>query len=108
MRSGRSTQAELAGAERNQSEVIAALVESGHDDIVQRLARCQRDRQNRRTGRYPWRCRGPGCWACRRTLTRRWWEAFADWLGGGQASPSLISIHRAPIRAVPELRYGLT
>ncbi len=40
----------IAINEADQHEVIAALARTGYDDIVNRLARCQRDRQHRYSG----------------------------------------------------------
>lgn len=106
-RSRRSTRSELAVADRHQSDVIAALLASGHPSVADRLARCRHDRQHRRPGHYPWRCRSPGCWACRRMTMRRWWQGFQAWLGVADTSLLLIPLSGAPLGAVRRLRKGL-
>ena len=105
----RSTRAQLAQAEAHQDAVVADLAESGHDGIAARLRRCQRDRQHRQEGQYPWRCRSPGCWACRRSLVRRWWEAFDSWITGPgpAASLAIIPLPDSLVSAVKKLRKGL-
>lgn len=87
--------------------MITSLIESGHHDIAERLQRCQHDRQHRQPGRYPWRCRSPGCGACRRTLVRTWWQAFGRWLTGPEISLAIIPLHGDPIPALRRLRKAL-
>ena len=89
--------------------MIARLVGSGHDSIAARLRRCQHDRQHRQAGRYPWRCRSPGCWACRRSLVRRWWQALDAWITGPGLAGSLavIPLPDGPVNAVRKLCKGL-
>lgn len=87
--------------------MIAHLVESGHDGIAERLRRCQHERQHRQPRQYPWRCRSPGCWACRRTLARRWWQAFDAWITGPETSLVIIQLAGDPINATRKLRKSL-
>lgn len=105
-RAPRSTRTELINAEAHQSLVIAALLASGHADIANRLARCQHDRQ-RRTHGWPWRCRSPGCWACRRTTVRNWWRGFKVWFDGCNVCLAVIPITGNPITVTRKLRKGL-
>ena len=106
-RTPRSTRSTLTHNETCQSEVIASLAASGHLYLAARLARCQYDRQHRQTGRYPWRCRSAGCWACRRTVCCRWWKSFERWLAGPEVSLASIPLIGDSIVAVRKLRKGL-
>jgi hypothetical protein len=105
-RAPRSTRAMLPGVETHQSQVISALIESGHHEIARRLARCQHERRHRQPG-WPWRCRSPGCWACRRTLMRRWWRGFRLWFGDTDVSLMQIPISGDLISITRRLRKGL-
>lgn len=87
--------------------MIASLIESGHADIAGRLLCCQHDRLNRQPGCYPWRCRAPGCAACRRTLARRWWQAFDAWITRSETSLAIIPVVCDPISAARKLRKSL-
>ena len=106
-RARRLTRQELEAAESHQSEIVAALIASGHHDIAQRLQRCQQERRNRQPGRYPWRCRSAGCWACRRTLMLAWWRGFHEWLGDQDVSLMVIPLDGDPVVGVRKLRKGL-
>ena len=106
-RAPRSSGVTLSDAERHQSEVIAALLASGHLKLAARLARCQDERRHRQPG-WPWQCRSAGCWACRRAIMRRWWRGIRQWLGGPHASLAAIPLNGDPaIAAVLKLRRGL-
>lgn len=106
-RAPRSSGVTLTDAERHQSEVIAALLASGHRDLAAQLARCQFERQHRQPG-WPWRCHLAGCWACRRAIMRRWWRGFRPWLDSTHTSLAVILLGSDPaIAAVPKLRRGL-
>lgn len=80
---------------------------NGHHDVAERFYRCQHDRQHRQIGWYPWRCRSPGCGACRRNLVRTWWQAFGGWLTGPEISLAIVPLCDDPIRAIRRLRKGL-
>lgn len=105
-RAPRSTQKQLCLFENYQTEVIARLITSGHDDLAQRLLHCQQERGNRGSG-WPWRCRTAGCWACRRTLIRNWWRGFRIWLNGPESSMITLSIADDPMDFIRGLRRGL-
>lgn len=105
-RTPRSTRSTLIHNETCQSGVIASLAASGYLYLAARLARCQYDRQHRQTG-FPWRCRSAGCWACRRTVCRRWWTLFEYWLAGPEVSLATIPLIGNPIVAVRKLRKAL-
>lgn len=77
---------------------------SGHLCLAARLTRCQYDRQHRKMGQYPWRCRSAGCWACRRTVCHRWWKSFERWLAGPEVSLVIIPLIGDPIASVRKLR----
>lgn len=106
-RACRSTRTQRAQAEAHQNLVIADLIESGHHGVAGRLCRCQHDRQHRQVGRYPWRCRSPGCWACRRTLVLRWWQTFGGWLAGPEISLAIIPLSTNPISTTKKLGKAL-
>ena len=101
-----STRATLLDAELHQSAVIDTLVASGDDDLAIRLARCQFERQHRQPG-WPWRCHMPGCWACRRTVVRRWWRGFRLWLDDPATSLVVIPLDGDPITAIRKVRKSL-
>lgn len=106
-RAPRSSGVTLTDAERHQSEVISALLASGHLDLAARLARCQYERRHRQPG-WPWRCHLAGCWACRCAIMRRWWRGFWQWLGGPHTSLAAIPLDGgSAIAAAPKLRRGL-
>jgi hypothetical protein len=106
-RAPRSTRAGITAAERHQVLVISALINTGHPEIARRLARCQRDRQRRASG-WPWRYGSPGCWACRRTVMRRWWRGFQQWLGDkSDASLAVLPIDGDLLVGTHRLRKGL-
>ena len=105
-RTPRSSRSELAKYELHQDAVIAALLASGDRGIAQRLQRCRYDRQHRQS-RWPWRCHSPGCWACRRTMVRRWWRGIARWLADADTSLAVIPTIGDPLTATRRLRRSL-
>lgn len=105
-RASRSTRAFLMDAEQHQSAVIDTLVATGDDDLGMRLARCQLERKHRQTG-WPSRCQSSGCWACRRTVVRRWWRGFRIWLDDAATSLAVIPLDGGPITAIRKLRKSL-
>jgi hypothetical protein len=104
-RSARSTQIQLADWEAQQTEVIALVNETGNG--ARRLSRCQHDRQHRQRGRYPWRCRSAGCWACRRNMMRRWWLAVSRFLIGPTVTLVVIPVDDQLIAGMRRLRKAL-
>lgn len=80
-RARRSTRAQLDRAEGQQRMVLDGLLRLDGETVAERIARCQSMRTSRR-GRprtWPWRCRSPGCWACRRTrVTAEWHTLLAE------------------------------
>jgi hypothetical protein len=106
-RSVRCKRWQLTIAELHQSSVIGLLSATGHQEIAQRLKRCQHDRQHRRTGQYPWRCGSAGCWACRRNMIRRWWLAFSVWIAGPATTIAVIPMTGDLSDATRRLRKAL-
>jgi hypothetical protein len=83
-RSPRSTRDTIRQREDQQRDLISALLHPivpHGQDLAARLDRCQQAREARRGWRdlrhaasndYPYQCRSFACWACRRTIIRRW------------------------------------
>ena len=115
IRAPRSTRALLAEAEAMQSGVIATLLSTGNVDFAHRIRRCQQERASRRGGMgfgWPWRCRSPGCWSCRRSAGWRWWLGMLHWAKetGGPVSLAVVPLRHEPggLRAaVARLRRSL-
>lgn len=115
IRAPRSTRALLTEAEALQSSVIAALLSTGDVDLADRIRRCQQARVSRRGDMahgWPWRCRSPGCWSCRRSAGWRWWIGMLHWAkeSDGPVSLAVVPLHHEPggLRiAVGRLRRSL-
>lgn len=98
-RARRSTRARLEIAEGQQREVLDVLRRLGADEMGARIARCQSMRTSRRGGPgiWPWRCRSPGCWACRRTRVASEWHALlaAASVPGISTTAITLPLHRS-------------
>ncbi len=116
-RSPRSPRETIRQREDRQHELIAALfdsVEPVQRDLGDRLHRCQQAREARRgwrdlrdavSGGYPFRCRLFSCWACRRSIVRRWKdEARRQFKGAENSECSTVSIVLARTTQVEVIR----
>jgi hypothetical protein len=106
-----TTQHEMELSYANQRDVIAILYEIGDSDLADRLQRCMTARQQRHYGDgWPYSCRSPACFWCRRAMIRGWWEGIRYW-SEAATTLSLAIIHtRSPIGlpdAARRLRRGL-
>jgi hypothetical protein len=116
-RSPRSTRDTIRQREDQKRGLIAALLRSivphGHD-LASRLHRCQQARMARRewhdprhavSDDYPYMCRSLACWACRRTIIRRWSDnAGRRFSNAAQGECSKISISLACTSGVEATR----
>lgn len=94
-RTARSSRASVADAARRQQEVIDLLRGSGHDYIAERLNRCQHARLSRRdagANSWPWRCRNPGCWSCRRTRLAAEFRSISRFGAEADLASTLIKV----------------
>ena len=96
----------LADADAHQVQVISKLIASGDAQIAARITLCMQERQARQ-GRWPWRCRSAGCWACRRTLMRSWWRGMMAWPEQPWTSLAVIPLAADLISSIRRLRKGL-
>ena len=106
-----TTAREMEMAYIAQHEVIAALYENGNPDLADFLRRCMTARQQRHYGDgWPYSCRSPACFWCRRAMIRGWWEGIRYWSeAAATLSLAIISI-RSPAGlpdAARRLRRGL-
>jgi hypothetical protein len=63
-----------------QQEVIDALYEIGERDLAVRLDNCMTARRERHYGDgWPYSCRSPACFWCRRAMIRGWWAGMRYW-----------------------------
>jgi hypothetical protein len=94
-----------------QQEVIAILHENGDPDLAARLVRCMNARQQRHYGDgWPYSCRSPACYWCRRAMIRGWWAGIRHWSDAATTSSLAIVSLRSPAGlpdAARRLRRGL-
>ena len=95
-----------------QQEVIATLHEIGDHDLAARLERCMTARLQRHYGSgWPYSCRSPACYWCRRAMIRGWWAGITLMVIGTTAASSLAIISIPSPAGLPDavrrLRRGL-
>jgi hypothetical protein len=104
-RSPRSTRDSIQQNEDRQRDLITALTDLGgpvQHDLADRLHRCQQARDGRRkwsnhagtaSSAYPCQCRLFACWACRRSIIRRWEDkARRNFAAAANSACTVVSI----------------
>jgi hypothetical protein len=106
-----TTQREMEMAYATQEVVIAVLYEIGDPDLADRLQRCMTARQQRHYGDgWPYSCRSPACFWCRRAMFRGWWAGMRYWSEAASISSLAIIPVLLPAGlsdAAKRLRRGL-
>ena len=89
-RAPRLTNKIIEANEKEQKNVIAALQAARTGKrIAKRILKCQTARMSRKgnpSTLWTWKCKSPGCWACRRTSMRAWWIRLYTWIGTNTVS----------------------
>jgi hypothetical protein len=106
-----TTDSQMARAYAAQEEVILALRSINEPDLADRLQRCMTARLKRHYGDgWPYSCRTPACFWCRRAMVRGWWEGMRYWSEAATTSSLAIIPMLSPAGlpdAARRLRRGL-